>query len=126
MGEVYETLDTELGEKVALKTLAVGSTLDESAVALLKAEVQMARRVTHRNVCRVFDVGYHREPSREKAGSIDIPFFTMELLGGETLRQLLRRQGPCSVDEALLLMERQTCAAPKSSVFSPWSRRGKE
>ena len=106
MGEVYETSDLELGERVALKTIAVGTTLDESGVTHLKAEVQMARRVTHRNVCRVFDVGYHGEPSKQarEVGEVAIPFFTMELLPGETLGQLLRRQGPCSVEDTLILI----------------------
>ena len=40
MGEVYETLDTVLGEKVALKTLAAGIAVDETGVSRLKAEVQ--------------------------------------------------------------------------------------
>ena len=106
MGEVYEASDSELGERVALKTIAVGATLDDSGVARLKAEVQMARRVTHRNVCRVFDVGYHTEPSkaRGEAEAVTIPFFTMELLPGETLGQLLRLQGPCPVSDALILI----------------------
>jgi serine/threonine protein kinase len=107
MGEVYEASDLDLGERVALKTIAVGSTLDEIGVNRLKAEVQVARKVTHRNVCRVFDVGYHIEPCNTKEGTegaVTIPFFTMELLPGETLGQLIRRQGPCSVNDALILI----------------------
>jgi serine/threonine protein kinase len=106
MGEVYETQDLELGERVALKTIAIGARLDAKAMVSLKAEVQLARRVTHRNVCRVFDVGYHHEASSDEASgdSLVIPFFTMELLPGETLGQLLRRQGPCSPEEALQLV----------------------
>ena len=61
MGEVYEALDMVLGETIALKTIAVGATLGDRGVERLKAEVQFARSVTHRNVCRVFDVGFHTD-----------------------------------------------------------------
>ena len=107
MGEVYETLDTVLGETVALKTLAAGVAVDQTGVARLKAEVQIARRVTHRNVCRVFDVGFHAEDRLEgdDARVRTTPFFTMELLRGETLRKRLRRCGPLSYQEVLPLLE---------------------
>jgi len=106
MGEVYETLDTVLGEKVALKTLAAGIAVDENGVSRLKAEVQIARRVTHRNVCRVFDVGFHADVRFEdEVPNVAIPFFTMELLRGETLRTRLRRTGTLSCGEVLSLLE---------------------
>jgi serine/threonine protein kinase len=107
MGEVYEALDTVLGGKVALKTLAAGMAIDETGVARIKAEVQIARRVTHRNVCRVFDVGFHADdrPEGDEVPSVAIPFFTMELLPGETLRSRLRRCGPLSPVEVLALLE---------------------
>ncbi len=107
MGEVYETLDTVLGERVALKTLAAGIAVDETGVSRLKAEVQIARRVTHRNVCRVFDVGFHTDVRFEgdDVPNLAIPFFTMELLRGETLRKRLRCTGPLSCSEVLSLLE---------------------
>jgi eukaryotic-like serine/threonine-protein kinase len=105
MGEVYAALDTVLGDTVALKTIAVGADADERASARIKAEVQLARRVTHRNVCRVFDVGFHMEPERQHApGTAPIPFFTMELLRGETLGQRIRRLGPLSTAEVMGLL----------------------
>jgi serine/threonine protein kinase len=91
MGEVYAAFDTVLGETVALKTIASGMAIDDAGVSRLKAEVQVARRITHRNICRVFDVGFHTD---DDTSGIAIPFFTMELLAGETLRTRLRRDGP--------------------------------
>src|SRR6185369_11465254 len=55
MGEVYEAFDRELAMRVALKTLTPTSGDDAQAVRRLKAEVQLARRVSHPNVCRIFD-----------------------------------------------------------------------
>jgi eukaryotic-like serine/threonine-protein kinase len=107
MGEVYAALDRVLGESIALKTLAPDPALGDNGVARLKTEVQFARRVTHRNVCRVFDVGFHVESGagRRVDPSTVIPFFTMELLAGETLRSHLRRRGPSPPTEVRDLVE---------------------
>jgi len=104
MGEVYEARDRELGESIAFKTLVVTNLDDSRAVARLKAEVLLARKATHRNVCRIFDLGVHR---RERTGETPelIPFLTMELLQGQTLAQLLAERGPLSVSEARPLVE---------------------
>ena len=63
MGEVYEADDAVLRERVALKTLPAEVASDARAVNRLKREIALARRVTHPNVCRVFDVDQHRAPS---------------------------------------------------------------
>jgi hypothetical protein len=106
MGEVYQALDTALDEPIALKTIGLGVALDGPAIDRLKAEVQLARRVTHRNVCRVFDLGLHEEPDpRGGRARVTIPFLTMELLTGETLRAYQRRRGHLPPKEALSLLE---------------------
>jgi serine/threonine protein kinase len=102
MGEVYEARDLELGEAVALKTLALPILDDPRALARMKSEVHLARKITHPNVCRVFDFGVHgagRDGRSE--GAERIPFLTMELLSGESLRSLLGRGGPLSPAHAL-------------------------
>jgi serine/threonine protein kinase len=106
MGEVYEVHDAVLGETVALKTIAVGSSLNADGVARFKAEAQMARRVTHPNVCRVFDVGFHSNARQGGARdqSPGIPFLTMELLRGETLRSRLKRMGAMTMVDAVLMI----------------------
>ena len=99
MGEVYEVEDGALHERVALKTVISVATDDARALERLKREVQLARKVTHPNVCRIFDVGFHEQ----------VPFLTMELLTGETLWQRLRR-GPMSAAEALPIVEQLAAA----------------
>jgi len=76
MGEVYEAFDNELRVKVALKaaTRTTGIALER-----FRREVTLARRVTHRNVCRLFEIGF------ETTSDGEIPYCTMELLEGETL-----------------------------------------
>jgi serine/threonine protein kinase/tetratricopeptide (TPR) repeat protein len=99
MGEVYEAEDLELKEPVALKTVRWDVARDTLAVERFKREIQLARKVTHPNVCRIFDVSHHRE---EGAAEPTI-FLTMELLPGETLSQRLRRDGPMLPGEALVI-----------------------
>jgi len=97
MGEVYEVEDLELRERVALKTVRPEVAHDEMAIERFRREIQLSRRVTHPNVCRIFDVSHHRPE-----GSADgVIFLTMELLPGETLAERLRRTGPLPPDAAL-------------------------
>jgi hypothetical protein len=96
MGEIYEAFDQELQERVALKTVTSTASDNPSAVRRLKAEVQLARRVSHPNVCRIYDFGTHLV-----AGTgAPISFFTMEFVEGETLGTRIRQTGALSVDEA--------------------------
>jgi serine/threonine protein kinase/tetratricopeptide (TPR) repeat protein len=101
MGEVYEAEDLELGERVALKVLRRELAERPGALEQLKREVALARKVSHPNVCRLFDVGFHLRETAQ--GAERICFLTMELLQGESLSALLRRHGPLSHNEALPL-----------------------
>jgi hypothetical protein len=99
MGEVYEALDGELSERVALKTIRTGFEQKTTSVERLKQEIKLARRVAHPNVCRVFEFGRH------EADAGPSYFLTMQLLGGETLSERLRRQTKLAVDETLGIAE---------------------
>lgn len=96
MGEVYEAEDLELGQRVALKTVRPEIAADPRALERLRKELALARRVTHPNVCRLFDLG--REPGL--AGQPRL-FLSMELLEGETLAAHLERVGRLTTAEAL-------------------------
>ena len=94
MGEVYEADDPDYGRRVALKTLRPEFLFRKDLVARFRREIQLAWRVTHPNICRVYDVA----PCQIRgANSV---FFTMELLVGETLAQRLKR-GPVEPEEAV-------------------------
>ncbi|MEE8586506.1 MAG: serine/threonine-protein kinase, partial [Acidobacteriota bacterium] len=96
MGEVYKAFDPELQEHVALKTIRAEIASDPKSIARLQREFQMARRVTHANVCRIYDLDRHSWPD----GRLCV-FLTMELIEGETLAQRLRRGGKMPVGDAL-------------------------
>ena len=91
MGEVYEAEDSELGGRVALKTIRSGIAEEAGSIDRFKREVHLARQVTHANVCRIYDVFRHEGTT----------FLTMELLHGETLADRLSRAGRLSTAEAL-------------------------
>ena len=95
MGEVYLVEDLLLQERVALKLLRRELAGKPDAVARFAQEIRLARRVTHSNVCRVFDVGADGERV----------FFTMEHVPGETLAARLRRLGAHDVDQARPIVE---------------------
>jgi eukaryotic-like serine/threonine-protein kinase len=107
MGEVYEADDLELEERVALKTVRPLLAGRAQAMERFRRETALARKVTHPNVCRIFDIGLHR---RDDPPGGEVVFLTMELLSGETLAQKLRRDGPFRESEALPLV-RQLAAA---------------
>ena len=102
MGEVYEAEDLELKERVALKTLLPEIAADGRMINRFKQEIQLSRKISHPNVCRVFDLARHPADS----SSPEIVFFlTMEFLAGETLSARLEREGRLSPDAALPLLE---------------------
>ncbi|HYQ04394.1 MAG TPA: serine/threonine-protein kinase [Polyangiaceae bacterium] len=96
MGEVYEAFDRELQERVALKTVTSTACDNAGAVRRLKAEVQLARRVSHPNVCRIYDFGTHVMPET----GAPISFLTMEFADGETLGQRIRLGGALPIAHA--------------------------
>jgi len=100
MGEVYEAEDIELHERVALKSIRSELLSDGKALDRFKREVHLARKVTHPNVCRVFEL--FRQPGSPAGGSTggSVVFVAMELLEGETLADLLRRQPRLSIADA--------------------------
>ncbi|HUJ61139.1 MAG TPA: protein kinase [Kofleriaceae bacterium] len=90
MGEVYRARDRELDELVALKVIRADRAGDPELLARFRHEVKLARRVTHGNVARTFELGHD--------GSIT--FCTMELVQGESLTRRLGARGKLAVAEA--------------------------
>ncbi len=96
MAEVYEAHDDDLGETVALKVILPEVAAGPKMLERFKREILLARKVTHPNVCRIFDVGYHADPERGH-----LTFLTMQLLRGSSLSEHLRAHGPLPTGETL-------------------------
>jgi serine/threonine-protein kinase len=91
MGTVYRVWDKKIGEDVALKLLRPDVAADHKTIERFKNELKLARRITHKSVCRMHDI-------HEEAGTI---FITMEYVPGENLKNLIRRSGPLFVGQTL-------------------------
>jgi serine/threonine-protein kinase len=99
MGEVYRAEDLTLGQTVALKFLPDALSADGAALARFHHEVRVARQISHRNVCRVYDIG----------GAGGLQFLSMEYVRGEELSSVLKRFGRLPADKATEIA-RQLCA----------------
>ncbi len=99
MGQVFLAQDKDLDEKTALKLLP-REMLNKDAAVSIKQEIRLARRITHRNILRTFDMGNWGEHT----------YISMEYVAGYDLEQLQKTRGAQDVYIALL-MARQICSA---------------
>jgi len=84
MGSVYKAVDKILDVPVALKIMSNKIVHDEKTLERFKREVILARKVGHRNACRIYDIG-------ESDGT---HYVSMEYLQGTTLAEMVQVQGP--------------------------------
>jgi len=104
MGEVYDVQGGALGARVALKKMRTSVLAHASALGQFRREVLLARRVTHPNVCRLFEFFIS-----EDDGPAPLVFLTMEFLEGSTLSEHLAREGKLG-DEALPIVRQMVAA----------------
>src|SRR5262245_57001918 len=91
MGEVYRARDRELDELVALKVIRAELASASDVVDRFRHEVKLARRVTHANVARTFELGQ----------ADGLMYCTMQLVDGESLLHRLARERRLEVAEAV-------------------------
>ena len=95
MSSVYRARDTVLGRHVALKVLHEHFSTDEEYVERFRREARAIARLNHPNIVTVIDRG-------EFEGR---QFIVFEHVPGENLKDLVRREGPLPVQEALALTQ---------------------
>jgi len=93
MGKVYKAFDREIDEKIAVKVIRPEIASNKTIIQRFQNELKMARKITHKNVCRMHDLG--------KDG--DTRFITMEYVSGEDLKKSIRRMGPLTVRKTISL-----------------------
>jgi serine/threonine protein kinase len=98
MGRVYKVYDKKIKEVVALKLIRLEISADKNTIARFNNELRLARKISHRHVCRMYDLG-EEGPSH---------FITMEYVPGEDLKRFIKRSGQLAVRKAVSIA-RQVC-----------------
>ena len=104
MGNVYKARDRETGETVALKLIKPEIAQDQAMMERFKNELLFARKITHKNVCRVYDFN--------RVGGT--AYTSMEFVEGESLRSVLNRFGSIPVRKGIDLAL-QICSGLKEA-----------
>ncbi len=98
MGKVYRVLDKKLDEEVALKIIKPEIAYNGNSIDRFSNELKFARKVAHRNVCKMYDLG-------EKEG---IHYITMEYVPGESLKSMIGMMGQLSAAQVVFITK-QVC-----------------
>jgi serine/threonine protein kinase/tetratricopeptide (TPR) repeat protein len=98
MGRVYKVFDTDVNAKVALKLIRPEISDDPETVGRFRNELKTARDISHKNVCRMYDLG-------KESGSY---FITMEYVAGEDLKSMIHMSGQLGLGTAVSIA-RQVC-----------------
>jgi len=98
MGKVYKVVDSEIKESMALKLLNPEIAADKTTLDRFRNELKYARKITHKNICRMYDLNKEKENY----------YITMEYMPGEDLKSSLRRVGQLSIGKALFIAK-QIC-----------------
>jgi hypothetical protein len=104
IGNVYKARDRETGEVVALKLLKPEIASDQAMMERFKNELLFARKITHKNVCRVYDFN--------RIGGV--AYTSMEFVEGESLRAMLNRPASFAAGKATDLVL-QICSGLKEA-----------
>jgi serine/threonine-protein kinase len=95
MAEVHRGRDLRLGREVAVKVLRSDLARDPSFQVRFRREAQAAASLNHPAIVAVYDTG------EDRSSSGATPYIVMEYVEGETLRDVLRREGVLSPERAM-------------------------
>jgi len=98
MGRVYKAVDTKINEKIALKLIRPEISSDKKTLERFASELKLARKVTHKNVGRMFDIN-------EEHGT---HYITMEYVSGQDLKGLIRQSGKLAIG-TVISIAKQIC-----------------
>jgi serine/threonine protein kinase/tetratricopeptide (TPR) repeat protein len=98
MGKVYKVHDTKIKEKIALKLIKPEIAKDKKTLERFSNELKFARKIRHKNICQMFDLGEDRGTH----------FITMEFVEGQDLKKLIRQSGQLAIGTTIN-MAKQVC-----------------
>jgi serine/threonine protein kinase len=106
-GRVYRVRDLQLERLVALKVLHPALIRDPSVVERFRREAQLAARLDHPNIVNIYEIG----------GRSGLIWYTMELIDGPSLAQLVEREGPLALDRVLRILREGLSALAHAHGF---------
>jgi serine/threonine-protein kinase len=106
-GRVYRVRDLHLERLVALKVLHPALTQDPEVIERFRREAQLAARLNHPNIVNIYDIG----------GRFGLLWYTMELIDGPSLAQLVERNGPLPLEQVLRLLREALSALAHAHGF---------
>ena len=80
MGKVYKSQDTEIKEKVGIKLIKPEISADKSTIERFQNELKFARKISHKNICRIYDHNKEDGPC----------YVTSEYVDGKNLKGMIR------------------------------------
>ena len=98
MGKIYRVFDKEIKEEIALKLIRPEIASNEKTIERFKNELRFARKIGHRNVCKMYDLS-------EEEG---IHYLTMEYVPGEDLKRMIGMMGQLSTGQ-IIFIAKQMC-----------------
>jgi beta-lactam-binding protein with PASTA domain/tRNA A-37 threonylcarbamoyl transferase component Bud32 len=104
MSDVYAATDELLGRDIAVKMMRADLARDATFLERFRREAQNAAKLNHHAIVAVYDTGQ----TDEAHGSV--PYIVMERVHGQTLRDIIRDNGPLPLDEAGRVMA-EVCRA---------------
>jgi serine/threonine-protein kinase len=110
MSTVYRAFDTVLERPVAIKLMHREIAADSDQLERFRREARAVAQLSHPHIVTVIDAG--EEPSAPSdaeqqghgpgdSGLVGTPYIVLEYVEGETLKQLIRREGPMQITQAL-------------------------
>ena len=93
MGKVFKAYDHKISEVIALKLIRPEISAQDKAIERFKNELKFTRKITHRNICRMYDLGEEDY----------IYYITMEYVAGEDLKRFVKRAGPLNAGKAVMI-----------------------
>jgi serine/threonine protein kinase/Tfp pilus assembly protein PilF len=91
MGSVYRVEDKKINEEVAMKLIRPDIGRNEKIIERFRNELKLARKIRHKNVCQMFDLG-------EADGT---HYIAMEYVPGEDLKSFIRRASPLNTEKSV-------------------------
>jgi len=100
MSSVYRAFDIVLERTVAVKLMHREIAADSDQLERFRREARSVAQLNHPHVVTVIDAGEEPSPAGEQEG-VGAPYIVLEFVDGETLKSIIRREGPLDIPQAI-------------------------